>query len=100
MIICTQTFFFPLRRERPEKKVQTNPETGKELGQAESGLGVEFSGALRKLKPWKEETWGRRGFGEAGLSSVSTNKAGPQGVGAKGQKGPKMDVKVGRRWIR
>lgn len=35
-------YFSSLRGERPEKKVQVNPETSKGFGPAESGIEVEF----------------------------------------------------------
>ena len=34
-----------------------------------------------------------------GLRNLSTNKAGPQGVGAKVRKKPGEDVIIGRRWL-
>lgn len=44
--------FFSLREKDLRRKCKMNPGTIKDLGQAESGIGMEVTGALEELRLW------------------------------------------------
>ena len=68
--------FFSLREKDLRRKCKMNPGTSKDLDQAESGLGVEVTGALQELRPWGGGALRRWALRKQSTSRLSLRKLG------------------------